>query len=70
MSGHRITGPRDKTQAVAVADMLWDFRQVHYLCVQETKFLVFLWDSKKNLSLCFNFLIICPYSPTHHTMSN
>lgn len=37
----------DEKQAVAVVDMLWELGQVHHFCVQGTKFLVFLWDSKK-----------------------
>lgn len=60
--GRTIAGTR-KGQAVVVADMLWDPGQVHHRCVQGTKFLVFLW---KNLSSCYNFLIICPCGPVHH----
>lgn len=63
LGGRKIAGTRDKEQAVVVADMLWDLEQVHHLCVQGTKFLVFLW---KNLSSCYNFLIICPCGPVPH----
>lgn len=49
-----------------VIDMLWELGQVHYLCVQGTKFLVFFRDSKKKkLSPCFRFLTICPRGAVH-----
>lgn len=38
----QIAGTRANEQAVVIVDMLWDLGQVHHLCVQGTKFSVFL----------------------------
>lgn len=65
LGGHRIAGTRDKKQVVAGCSMLWDLRQVHYLCAGN-KVLSFPLGLEENLRPCFNFFIICPYGHHYH----